>query len=210
MKAVFLEGSGKPGKSASGAIAAYLSGKLTDGGFSSRTFRAANIIRSEKEQTEFTAALQSAEFLVLVFPLYVDALPAPLIRALEIAQAALGGNNRVGLITIVNCGFPESFHNDTALAVCREFARQAGLSWAASLSIGQGGALDFGHKRFPAADLNALADLMAKPATAPALDLTARAAMPAWLYIMVAEIMWFVDAKRHGAFGRLFAKPYKI
>jgi len=43
------------------------------------------------------------------------------------------------IVAIANSGFPEAEHSQTALEVCRLFARQVGFDWAGGLAMGGGG-----------------------------------------------------------------------
>src|SRR3972149_2310639 len=82
---------------------------------------------------------------MLAFPLYIDSLPAPVIAALEkIASHRAGKPVQQSFAAIANCGFPEANHNDTALAICAQFARQTELTWLGSLALGGGEGLVHG------------------------------------------------------------------
>jgi hypothetical protein len=87
------------------------------------------------------AATDRADLVVPAFPLYVDSLPAPVIRALErIARQRqeAGIPHQQRFLAIANSGFPEAAHMDTAMAICRCFARQAGFVWTGGLTLGGG------------------------------------------------------------------------
>lgn len=53
------------------------------------------------------------------------------------------------MVGIVNSGFPEAFHNDTALAILRRFAAETGFQWAGGLALGGGGTIDKKHSAGP-------------------------------------------------------------
>ena len=86
------------------------------------------------------AAVAAADLVVLSFPLYIDSLPAPVIRALELiaddraGQAPRGDlpqeSDRRGLVAICQCGFPEAQQDQVALEICANFARTVGFEWA--------------------------------------------------------------------------------
>ena len=90
---------------------------------------------------------------VLSFPLYVDSLPAPLIRMLEMIaarrarRAAPPGTPRVAVL--IQCGFPEARQCDTAIGICRLFAERTGMRWAGALAMGMGGQLAAGIEKLP-------------------------------------------------------------
>ncbi len=86
-------------------------------------------------------AVDAADLLLLAFPLYVDGLPSLLTRAVErIAAHRAGGGERrpLGLAIIINNGFPESFQNNVALSICRNFAGAAGMVWLGGFALGAG------------------------------------------------------------------------
>ena len=69
-------------------------------------------------------AEQSAH-LVLVFPLYADSLPVPLVRFLKDLEAhPLAARPVVSVV--VNCGFLEPGQNDLAVEMVRLFCRRSG------------------------------------------------------------------------------------
>jgi hypothetical protein len=87
-------------------------------------------------------AVDRAGLIVLAFPLYVDALPHLVTKALEVVAAhrrAAAQRRPQGLVAIVNSGFPEARQSSVALAICREFAKQAGLIWSGGLVLPAGG-----------------------------------------------------------------------
>jgi len=70
--------------------------------------------------------------------LYADGLPPLVIKTLEVIFEHGVGDENKSFAAIANCGFPEGMHNDTALAVCRILARQAGFKWVGGLGMGAG------------------------------------------------------------------------
>ena len=129
--------------STSAALGGYLLGRLKaqDWETESLTLRA-SLNRPEGE-SELLAAADRAGLVLLVFPLYVDTLPHLATKALALMAAHRRANPSPPqrLAAIVNSGFPETFQNAVALAVCREFAAQSGFTWAGGLALGGGGAV---------------------------------------------------------------------
>ena len=85
------------------------------------------------------------DLVVLAFPLYVDSLPYLAIEALERIAAhrqAQPAPVRAAFLAIANCGFPEVRHNDTALAICEQFAAVASWRWCWWAGAGRGGAIN--------------------------------------------------------------------
>lgn len=142
-RALLIVGSPKTNEpSTSSALGGFLLNRLEQHGWEteSLTLRA-NLDRSEGE-TELLSAVERAGLIVLAFPLYADALPYLVTRAL----ATLAAHRPPGhqpcpqrFMAIVNSGFPETRQSAVALAICREFASQCGFDWAGSLAFAGGG-----------------------------------------------------------------------
>lgn len=101
----------------------------------------ANLNRPEGE-AEMLSAADRAGLILLVFPLYADALPHLVTKALTMIAAhrkLVRDLPPQRLVAIVNSGFPETHQNSLAVAICREFAAQSGFAWAGSLAFGAGG-----------------------------------------------------------------------
>jgi hypothetical protein len=81
-------------------------------------YQATKLIRQERISAALSDILQ-AERLFIVFPLYVDSLPAPLIHLLTlIEQEAVNTSARLPTIyAICNCGFYEAEHTQLALHI---------------------------------------------------------------------------------------------
>ncbi|MEA3239605.1 MAG: NAD(P)H-dependent oxidoreductase, partial [Candidatus Bipolaricaulota bacterium] len=140
-RVLLLVGSPKaPGKSVSEALGAYVVEKLGTRGWSSETIFIRMSLQSDEGRAALLEAVKTADLIILSFPLYVDSLPAPVIRAMElIAERRLDKKTR--LAVIANCGFPEAQHNNVAMDICQRFAHASGLEWAGGLALGMGGAV---------------------------------------------------------------------
>ncbi len=88
-------------------------------------------MRRDGELARVARVLESADVVALLAPLYVDSLPGPVTSFLEeVGRSRAGADGRrLRFLAVVNCGFPEAVHCDTALAICRLFAAQARLDW---------------------------------------------------------------------------------
>jgi hypothetical protein len=202
-------------------LGAYLLEQLEQRGFESDTILLYRAYRSEEGREALLSATSVADLIVLAFPLYVDCLPALTIRALEdIAAYRQAGSTRDGqqLAAIVNCGFPESSQNETALRICQQFAREAGLEWAGGLALGAGQSINGrplaglgGMVRNIAAALDMAAGALAEGGSVPQEAVTAMASpmMPAWTYSLFGGIGWRLQARQHGAQRKLNARPYE-
>jgi multimeric flavodoxin WrbA len=217
-RALLVVGSPRGRASVSNAIASYLEALLSQRGISVVTE-----LLHQRERLDgpslggLAARLEEADLVALVAPLYVDSLPAPVTRALEVLAAARArAAAPARLLAIVNCGFPEAVHTDTALAICRAFARRASLDWIGGLGIGGGGLLAGkplaelgGRARFVTRALELTADAVARGEIVPAeARLLARdLPTPACLYRLIADWSFGVEARKHGIRERLDDRP---
>lgn len=232
--ALLLVGSPRRAKSTSHSLGDYLLARLRERSVETRmVFTHSALASPEGTQAMLTAA-HEADLVILATPLYVDSLPACVIESLErIAAArpdgAAGGPGREAqppgsagcaqrFTAIVNCGFPETLHNYTALAICRVFARQAGFEWAGGLALGGGEGLVHakplaecgGRAARIRRSLDLTADALAQglPIPAVAQELMAKPVIPPWMYRLFGNYSWKPQAKPYGAQKRLRDRPY--
>ncbi|HTX69429.1 MAG TPA: NAD(P)H-dependent oxidoreductase [Thermoleophilia bacterium] len=231
--ALLLVGSPKASGSSSESLGTYLLEELEARGLRTRTLHVVKAVRDDAGVEDLLEAVAAADVVVLSFPLYVDCLPAPVIRALElIAQGRAGERAPADAVAgqagaeigreqlfaaIAQCGFPEAEHNETALAICREFAEAAGFVWAGGLSMGAGGMVDGRPLReargmlrsaVRALDLAAAGLAAGRPVTDEAVRLMAKPAFPAFAYRFIANWQWRRELKKQGATAPLDARPF--
>ncbi len=220
-RALLLVGSPKTHKSRSYLLGEYLFDQLGQRSIETETIHLHPALRSSEKMSALLEAVDRADLVTLTFPLYVDSLPAPVIEALEAIDAHRQG--REGLpsqrfAAIANCGFPEAYHNETGLAICETFARQAGFAWAGWLSLGGGGGMgasaplaEAGGRAAPLKKpLELAAEALAQGEAIPeeAQTLLAKPFAPAWLYRLIGNWGWPQQAKRWDAQKALRRKPY--
>ncbi len=218
-RALLVVGSPKPKGSTSEALGAYVLARLEAFGFSTKALHAGAELRVDGGRV-LAATVDAADVVLLATPLYVDAAPTALTRAMEVIawrRREVQHGRHPRLAAIVNCGFPEARHNDTALAIYRCFAREAGLEWAGGLGIGMGGSLGgkpverlgrMGRNLRQAMDL--MADALAEGRDVPeeAVELAGKPFMPPWMYVTVAQLGWRLQARPHKAGRRLKDTPH--
>jgi hypothetical protein len=166
-------------------------------------------------------AVEAADLVLLAFPLYVDSLPAPAIETLEriaARRATIPATGTQSFAALANCGFPEAHHNETALAICANFARQAGFHWAGSLALGAGEGMVHGTplheldgRVIPlkkALDLAAETLAKGQPIPEEAQRLLAKPFIPPWLYRWMGVYGWRRQAKQYGMERNLKRQPY--
>ena len=93
-----------------------------------------------KNHAELAAAAADCTDLLLVFPLYADGLPAPLLRFLEFLEGA-GPEHRPRISVLINCGFLEPEQTRPAVEMVRFFCKRYGFPWGMALQIGSGEAI---------------------------------------------------------------------
>ena len=160
--------------STSGVLGNHLLRRLEGCGWQAEALTLRDRSLGEAHRPSLLEAVDRADLLVLAFPLYIDALPYLVTRALEIIadhRRTSAQTRPQRLVAIVNNGFPEPHQNALALAICGQFAAECGIEWAGGLAMGAGEALSSGRP------LSATPALGAPPVrhVMRALDLTADA-----------------------------------
>ena len=218
--AALLIGSPRGENSSSHTLGGYLLGELQQRGMQVEKYFIYTTLNNPERLETLYAALDTADLVILAVPLYVDSLPAPTIDMLErIAARRAGKTTTQRFMAISNCGFPESLHITTAIAICARFAREAGFQWAGGLAVGGGDYLhgkslnELGSRVIPITQaltqaVEALADGEAIPQTAH--DLLARHTSPAWLYRILGNSGWGPAAKKYGTENHLRDSPYQV
>lgn len=218
-RVLLLVGSPKKSGSTSESLGKYLMDQLTNGGFSAQTAHIQTLMRSGEGQQAILELVAASDLVILSFPLYVDSLPASVIKALDLIAQKLTNSSMTKtrrLLTIVNNGFPEASQNSMAIAICKKFASEAGFEWAGGLSMGGGGVVNgnpLEKAGFPAKNARKALDLAAKDlldgkaVSDEAVNLMAKTAIPKWLYLTVANRSWKQQAKTFGSQDKLYDQP---
>jgi multimeric flavodoxin WrbA len=217
-RVLLLTGSPRGKKSTSQALGGFLLDRLEERGVATETVRLYAVQKSLERRAMLLHHVDQADLVVLAFPVYVDALPAPVIASLErIAFHRRQTPPRSQrFVALSNCGFPEPAHTETSLAICAQFAREAGFAWAGGLGLGGGEGLVHGTpleelggraaRLRKALDLTAASLATGGPVPAEAEALLVRPAIPPWLYRMVGYLSWHRAGRRNGV--SLKATPY--
>jgi len=141
---LLLVGSPRGEKSTSASLGIYLVSKLEEYGMTSEIGFIHRLVNRDKKIQELFRMVENADLIILSFPLYVDSLPAPVIKAMELINEERDrskGKKTHSIIAICNNGFPEASQNKTALQICRIFARGCGFKWKGGIALGGGGAI---------------------------------------------------------------------
>lgn len=219
-RALLLIGSPKTRKSTSNSLGTYLFEQLGVQSIQTETIYLHTVLRSTEKMRALLDAVDTADLVTLAFPLYVDTLPAPVIDALERITTHRKGHARTHrqlFAAIANCGFPEAFQCNTALANCESFARGAGFTWAGGMALGAGHMLDGvplteggGMTMMMRQNLGLAAKALAQGKAIPqaARDGLAKPVIPHWLYRLSGWWRWHRQAKVNGAKKLLKRQPY--
>ena len=142
-RALLIIGSPKTQEaSTSSALGNFLLECLKRRGWETESLTLRASLNRPEGEAELLLAVEHAGLVLLAFPLYVDALPYLMVKALSVIaghRRASDGSSRKRLVAMVNSGFPETFQNSLALAICNEFASQSRFEWAGSLAFAGGG-----------------------------------------------------------------------
>lgn len=218
-RAVLLIGSPRTRKSSSASLGGYLFEQLNSRGIETQTVQIYTSLYSRERMSIIYEAIDNADLVVLAFPLYVDCLPAPVIDTLErIAMQRKDNATPIRFAAIANCGFPGADHNNTALAICSEFAHQNGFTWMGGLALGAGEGIVHGvplnemdGRAIPlkqALDWTAENLANGQPIPQMARDLFAKPVIPNWMYTFMSGFGWRGQAKQYGMQNKLKRQPY--
>jgi len=209
---VAISGTPKAKGSASGSMIRHIAKAL---GEPVTTYQATRLVRSKDPGQELADILR-AEVILFVFPLYVDALPAPLIRVLTLLEKAMRTDmtNPPRVYAVCQCGFFEAEHNRLALDIVANFCARTGLDWRYGVGVG-GGAYAGSQANHPtsgptAVVFTALDDLAQAIRTGdtPTDNVFVTPRMPRLLYQLAANWSWRPMAKPYNAQRNLRAQPY--
>jgi multimeric flavodoxin WrbA len=138
--------------STSSVLGNYLLERLKERGWETESLTLKASLCVARGQAALFAAVDRADLLLFAFPLYVDALPFLMTKALEVIAAhrqAADHPRTQRLFAIANNGFAESYQNHLALSICQRFAAENGMTWVGGLAMGAGEALCGGQKLQP-------------------------------------------------------------
>ena len=233
-RALLIVGSPKvKSVSTSSVLGGYLMERLRGLGWQVEALTLSASLSKKGGEEELLAAAARADLVVLAFPLYIDALPFLVTRALEaIAQhrRCEPAPRAQRLFVLCNNGFPEARQCWPALAICRRFSLQIGMAWSGGLALGAGEALSGGEPlsaggsngRPPTKHVMAALDLAAEalaggePLPEEAQRLLEKSPIPfipfplwVWLFARLGGHSWHQRASQFGVARReLHNRPY--
>ena len=217
---LLLVGSPKSASSTSNSLGDYLISHLEQLDLSVDKEYIYKLVRKEEGQKKLLTKVEEADMIILAFPLYIDCLPAGVIEALELIadrRKSKKDRKKQRFAIIINCGFPETQHNNTAIAICKIFAREVGFEWKGALSLGMGGAIggrsleDRGgmvRNVIKGLDLSAQALAEGEDIPEEATELFGKKIIPISLYTKVGNMGWNRQAKKYGVRKKIEDQPY--
>ncbi|WP_089611921.1 NAD(P)H-dependent oxidoreductase [Dehalobacterium formicoaceticum] len=201
MKIALINASPKRGNSASKIILQTLEKRLTDVEIT-LDVEITCYDSASGDASALLHAMSGCNALVFAFPLYVDGIPANLLRQLEqicpsIAQAA----PQAKVYTLVNNGFYDGCQNTLALEMMQHFTQEANLTWGQGIGIGAGSmvqGIPIGSGPFTrlGKTLDALAETILQRRSFENITLDPN--LPRFLYKQIANMSWRPQAKKNG------------
>ncbi|MGZ8439881.1 MAG: NAD(P)H-dependent oxidoreductase [Candidatus Deferrimicrobiaceae bacterium] len=219
-RVLLLVGSPKGSASTSEALGTYLLEQLEGQGGATEVARIVPSLRFEEGRNKLLHSVASADLLLLASPLYADSLPSGVTRLFEIIGAEgkeEPGFSGTGFAAVINCGFPEARQCDTAIAICRCFAKEAGMEWMGGLALGGGESIGgrplreaggVARNARKALDLAAAALAGGRQVPDEVVSLMAKQTVSPWLYTVIGDIGWRLRARKHKAGKRMKDRPY--
>jgi hypothetical protein len=214
-------GSPRGNKSTSLSIGKYLCDKLEKAGLAIETGFIYRLMMRKQKQDQFIAMVNDAYLIVLSFPLYVDELPSPVIKAMELLyqnKEKIVNCEEKKFLAIGNCGFPEASQIDLAMEICKNFSNAMNFQWRGGIKLGGGEAIHgrditkmgrMVRNQKKGLDLAADALLVDKPIPIEAIELISKPIIPARMYIVLGTLGWRMRAIKNWNFFNLKTQPYK-
>jgi hypothetical protein len=232
-RALLIVGSPKTkSPSTSGVLGGYLLERLQERGWETESLTLKAGLQQEKGKQDLVLSVDRANLLLLAFPLYIDALPFLVTKALEVIAVHRQGKHQdlpQQLFVISNNGFPEAHQNTPALAICHRFSVQSGMSWAGGLAMGAGEALSSGQSLtsrnrsgppvrhvIQALDMTAAALAEGRPPPSEVMTMIARSPIPLmpfaawrWIFVKAGARHWQRQSAENGiSKENMLARPY--
>lgn len=217
-RAVLWVGSAKPaGTSTSEALGTALLRRLEASGWECRTLHAAKVTKLGRAGSpELVAAARTASVLIVASPVYIDCLPALVLKGLAEVVDGVHDGDAPAVLPIVQCGFPEATHTRLAVELVACAASQAGIPWAGHLALGGGGFINGSeidsaprYRRLRAA-LDRVAEALVAGHHVPP-DLTTSLSAPfvnPTVYRWLGNMGWLTGSVRRGSLTGLWQRPF--
>jgi multimeric flavodoxin WrbA len=132
MKLTIYNGSPRGKKSNSEVIINHFLRGFDDG----ENWFSINYLNQKNKTREFVGKFQNADNIIIVFPLYTDAMPGIVKEFFESLQDVqfYTQNQRIGFF--IHCGFPESIHLDAIEKYLEKLAYRLGIKYLGTIKRG--------------------------------------------------------------------------
>jgi len=223
---LLLIGSPRGEKSNSHAIGKFLVDKLEGNGLVSEEAIATRLVNTSEGIEKLLNSVENADIIVLATPLYIDSFPSPTIKAMELIhenRKVISPSKSQLLVAIMNSGFPEKEHMDTALKIIRNFVQESNLKWGGGIRVGWGMALNgepLDEKKGMTKKLTRGLTLASvnlsygQPISKEAEDLASTLFLPPFLAKSMMHLFgkrgWDKQAKDNNAKSKMCDQPYSI
>jgi hypothetical protein len=223
---LLLIGSPRGDQSNSRVIGKFLVDNLEQKGLVSEEAFAIRSVYTREATERLLKSVDNADIVVLATPLYVDSLPSPTIKAMELIhehRKAVASTKPQMLVAIMNCGFPEKEHMDIAFKIIRNFAEASNFTWGGEIRVGWGMALNsqpLNEKRGMTRKLTKGLSLAAvnlaagQPISEEAQNLVSALFLPLFVAKNMSGLFgsreWNNQAKTNGAKDKMRDRPYQI
>ncbi|MDD3140766.1 MAG: NAD(P)H-dependent oxidoreductase [Lachnospiraceae bacterium] len=213
MSLVVLNGSPKKSRSSTAAI---IQGIKEIIGNDITVFQAVDFMRkADVENETVIAEILKADTLLIVFPLYVDALPMPLVTIMQcLEKKAKALKSMPKVYAICHCGFYEASQNETALRMIYNFCNRTGFSWQYGVGIGAGVFLG-GAKEIKKGPTKEIFNVLCSLCSAVKGNLNEKKenvfimpSVPRLIYIFGGNMGWKRQAKNNGVSDKLRSTPF--
>jgi multimeric flavodoxin WrbA len=218
--------------STSGVLGGYVLERLQEFGWETESLTLQAGLLQERGKQDLVSSVDRADLLLLALPLYIDALPFLVTKALEVTAVHARAKHQeqpLRFSVLSNNGFPEAHQNVLALTICHRFAVQSGMRWAGGLAMGAGEALSSGQSLtsrnrsgppvkhvIQALDMTAAYLAEGQPLPPEAVTMIARSPIPhlpfaawRWIFVKTATRRWQRQAASNGiSKENMLARPY--
>jgi len=124
MQLTFINGSPRPAKSNTGRLMEhFIRGFLETAGNKCET---EVLARYRKNLPSLAEKFASSEYVIIGFPLYVDAMPGSVKELIEALETLAGKKNLPALGFVIQCGFPETAHLRFVARYCEKLTSRLG------------------------------------------------------------------------------------
>ena len=214
---LLIVGSPKLKISNSYSIAEYLKNELIQQGWLVEIHFSHQAFKNETKMNEIIEKTKQVDLIGIIFPLYVDGIPGPLIQTLEMLTQHKTKRTTQKIFSIVNSGFPEPHQSQLAVDMIEQFTQEYQAHFIGGLTIGGGGIIggmpieQIKHRSkrlIKALNLTIQSLNQTQTVSREAKQLLSKPVFSKLLYNTFANKGWKMQAKKYGS-PNLYRTPDK-